>query len=139
MKYLEHVIATSQRQISKYLKYVKLSTIQSWCIDHLNQKIYIFENLCRLRLNQPQFAIRKCLKVHIPYSISSSKDCDDDKKHDGITITIIILHALPVKCASMSLLPHAHIQRTISYRAIQLHINHARYYFAQRHVMTKNI
>ena len=73
------------------------------------------------------FTIPKRLKVHIPYRISSSKDCADDTKHGGLIISITILHALPVECTSMSQLPklHAHMHKTISYRTVQLHINHA--------------
>ena len=37
----------------------------------------------------------------------------------------MILHVLPVTCGSISPLPHAPMHWTISYRAVQLHINHA--------------
>ena len=40
-------------------------------------------------------------------------------------MSTIILHALPVTCASISPLPRAPMHRTISYITVQLHINHA--------------
>ena len=40
-------------------------------------------------------------------------------------MSIIILHALPITCASISPLPLAPMHRTISCRAKQLHIYHA--------------
>ena len=48
----------------------------------------------------PQFTIPKRLKVHNPYPISSSKDCANDTKHDGLILHdhINYNHGLPATC-----------------------------------------
>ena len=74
-------------------------------------------------LSYSQFTFPKRLKVRIPYPISSSKDCADNTKHGGLIILIIILHASRYMRFNFTL-PQTHIHREISYRAIQLYINH---------------
>lgn len=58
------------------------------------------------------------------YPLSSSKYRDDYTKHSELIISIIILHTLSVICALISPLPQAYKHRTISYRAVQILINH---------------
>ena len=73
-----------------------------------------------------QFAIHKCLKVHIPYPMSSSKTCVDYAKY-GLMVNHINYNpaCFPVTYASISPLLHADMHRTISHWDVQLHINHA--------------
>ena len=53
------------------------------------------------------------------------KDCDDNTKFGGLVVTIIILHAIPVACASISPLSYAHMHRAIFYRVVQQYNRYA--------------
>ena len=59
------------------------------------------------------------------YPIYLPKDYDDNTKFGGLVVTFIILHALPVACASVSPLLYAHMHRAIFYRAAQLRNRYA--------------
>ena len=52
------------------------------------------------------------------YPIYFWKDRDDDTKYGGLIISFIILHALPIACALISPLSHAHMHREIFHRIV---------------------
>ena len=69
------------------------------------------------------------------YPIYLSNGCDDNTKYDELIIAAVMQYVLLVACPSTSALSDAHRDRTISYRAVQLHMIHAEEHFTKQHVM----
>ena len=69
----EQAIMASQRQVSEDLIYRELS---NKLVHTLFSAEYMY--FWKVLKVLPQFTIHKCLKVNIPYPISSSKPCTDD-------------------------------------------------------------